>query len=123
MYLILLVNRLWIFIFGVERQRQLIKEPRNHSLLESENALNVLWIKVNNAVADMPATHDSPMNNTVKMQNMNMILMYKVQHNLQVRLMVYFNCVGCVHIVMLYIDGAVSKSLMSIMKQSQLERH
>lgn len=61
-YLILLVNRLWIFIFGVEMQWQLIKEPRSRSLLESEYALNVLWIKVNNA------SHDSPMNNTEEMQ-------------------------------------------------------
>lgn len=41
------------------------------------NVLNVLWIKVKHAGADMPASHDSPMNKTVKVQNMNITLIYK----------------------------------------------
>lgn len=65
-YSIFLVNRLWVFIFAVEWKWQLIKEPpKNHSFLESENAPNVLWIRINNAVADGLSMANSSMNNTV----------------------------------------------------------
>lgn len=43
------------------------------------NVLNVLWIKVKRAGADTPASHDSPMNKTVKVQNMNITLIYKAR--------------------------------------------
>lgn len=79
----------------MEWRWQLIKEPsKTNSLLESENVLNVPWIKVNNAAADIPASHEScAANKTVKTKYMNYDFLFTKLPSLKGCLKAYFSSV------------------------------